>query len=210
MIKKILSYKEPIILSTGLSTLAEISKMVKLFKNNNKKFVLMQCTSQYPCKIEDIGINIIDIFKNKFKCSVGLSDHSGSIYPSLYAITKGAAIVEVHVGDKKDKNNPDSTSSISFDELSELVMARDLIHKMKTNPIKKLHLNKNLKGIKKFLLRVVLLNLQKKRDKFLVKMILFLKKPGTGIPESKVNLIVGKKLKNDVSNKKLLRLKNFY
>ncbi len=210
MIKKILSYKEPIILSTGLSTLAEISKMVKLFKNNNKKFVLMQCTSQYPCKIEDIGINIIDIFKNKFKCSVGLSDHSGSIYPSLYAITKGAAIVEVHVGDKKDKNNPDSTSSISFDELSELVMARDLIHKMKTNPIKKLHLNKNLKGIKKIFTKSCALKSSKKKGQILSKNDIIFKKPGTGIPESKVNLIVGKKLKNDVSNKKLLRLKNFY
>ena len=210
MIYKILDNNKPIILSTGLSTMKEISKMVKLFKIKKKKFILMQCTSTYPCNIDDVGINILDDFIKKFKCPVGLSDHSGSIYPSLYAMTKGASIIEVHVGDKKDKKNPDNTSSISFEELNELVKARNLIYRMKIRPIKKNKLNKKLKRIKQIFTKSCALKLSKKKGQILKKDDIIFKKPGTGIPESKVNLIIGKKLKSDVSNTRLLKLKNFY
>ena len=57
----------------------------------------------YPCRLKDIGINMIDVYKKKFNCYVGLSDHTGTIYPSLMAIAKGASLIEVHVGDKNDK-----------------------------------------------------------------------------------------------------------
>ncbi len=210
MIDKIISYNEPIILSTGLSTMNEISRMVKLFRKKKIKFIIMQCTSEYPCDLNNIGINILDDYKKKFKCLVGLSDHSGSIYPSLYAITKGASIVEVHVGDKKNKTNPDNTSSISFEELNELVKARNLIYKMRVNPVKKNKLSKNLKRIKKIFTKSCALKLSKKKGQILKKNDIIFKKPGTGIPESKVNLIIGKKLKNNVSNTRLLKFKNFY
>ena len=85
----------------------------------------MQCTSQYPLKLKEVGINILDTFK-KYKCLFGLSDHTGSIYPSIYAMCKGASIVEVHVGDKNEDKNPDSSSSISFEELKQLCKARKI------------------------------------------------------------------------------------
>ena len=116
----------------------------------------MQCTSLYPCNFKDIGINILDNYKNDLKCFYGLSDHSGSIYPSIFAMTKDASLIEVHVSIEKNLNNPDFHSSINIKELVELVKARDAIYEMKKNRITKSTLTKKLKLTKKFSLKVVL------------------------------------------------------
>ena len=209
LINKILKLKQPIILSTGLSTIREISNLVEQIKKRNNKIILMQCTSAYPCKFEEIGINVLDTYKNKFKCYVGLSDHSGSIYTSIYAMINGASMVEVHVGDKGDKKNPDHSSSLDYKDLEELVKARDIVYKMKINIIKKTKLSKKLKNTKKVFTKSCALKNSKKKGEIIEKSDITFKKPGTGIPESKVKLIIGKKLKNDVSNQKLLKLKDF-
>ena len=109
----------------------------------------MQCTSLYPCNFKDIGINILDNYKNDLKCFYGLSDHSGSIYPSIFAMTKDASLIEVHVSIEKNLNNPDFHSSINIKELVELVKARDAIYEMKKNRITKSTLTKKLKKLTK-------------------------------------------------------------
>ena len=106
LINKILATKKPIILSTGLSTLKEVKEKTKYLKRKNNSLILMQCTSLYPCNFKDIGINILDNYKNDLKCFYGLSDHSGSIYPSIFAMTKDASLIEVHVSIEKNLNNP--------------------------------------------------------------------------------------------------------
>ena len=63
MIDKIIKTKKPIIISTGLSKLDEIGIMIAKIKKNKSKFVLMQCTSQYPLKLKEVGINILDTYK---------------------------------------------------------------------------------------------------------------------------------------------------
>lgn len=209
LIEKIISYKEPIILSTGLSTLSEISKEVKKLQYKKKPFILMQCTSLYPCKLEDIGINMINDFKKKFNCFVGYSDHSGTVFPSLLAIANKASLLEVHVGDKNDKENPDNLSSISFKQLNELVVARNAFHKILSNPKDKKKLSTKLKKLKKIFTKSCALKNPKKVGQILKKSDIIFKKPGTGIPENKSSLIIGKKFVKDVSNNQLLKLSDF-
>ncbi len=209
LINKISNYKKPIILSTGLSTIDEITKLMKNLKNKKNSLILMQCTSLYPSSLKDIGINMLDVYKKKFKCLVGLSDHSGSIYPSLLAISKGASLIEVHVGDKQNKNNPDNSSSISFLELKTLVKARNAFHTMIKNPQYKKKLSPELKKIKKIFTKSCALKKPKKIGQILNKADLIFKKPGTGIPEQKAHLIIGRKFKKNVSEKRLLKINYF-
>ena len=207
LLKKIKQFHQPIILSTGLSTLNDISSILKKLDKN--KIILMQCTSMYPCRLEHIGINMIDVFKKRFKCFVGLSDHSGSIYPAIYAMTKGASLVEVHVGDKNDIKNPDHSSSLEFDDLLELVKARDIIFSLKKNPVKKTNLNYKLKKYKKIFTKSCALKISKKKGELIKKSDITFKKPGTGIPEHKIDMLFNKKLKKNVSNNRLLRKSDF-
>ncbi len=209
LLDKILKFKQPIILSTGLATLNDISNLIPKIKKKNSKLILMQCTSSYPCKIENIGVNVLKIFQKKFKCLVGLSDHSGSIYPSIYAMINGASLVEVHVGDKKNIKNPDNSSSLSFEELTELVKARDIIYILKKNNVDKTKLDKKLLENKQIFTKSCALRNSKKKGEILKKNDITFKKPGTGIPERNMNSIIGKKLIKDLSNNRLLKITDF-
>ena len=64
-------------------------------KSKNLDFALFQCTSSYPNKLENVGINIMQEYEKLFGCPVGLSDHSGKLSPSLYSIFNSYDILEV-------------------------------------------------------------------------------------------------------------------
>ena len=206
LINKILATKKPIILSTGLSTLKEVKEKTKYLKRKNNSLILMQCTSLYPCNFKDVGINILDTYKNDLKCFYGLSDHSGSIYPSIFAMAKDASLIEVHVSIEKNLNNPDLQSSISIKELVELVKARDAIYEMKKNRITKSKLTRKLKLTKKIFTKSCSLKKSKKKGDIIKKNDITFKKPGTGVPEKKAFLFYDKKLNKDLNQNVLLSL----
>jgi len=98
LIKKIAKTKKPMIISTGLSNLKEISKTVKIAKKYGcKDITLLYCVSNYPSNINDFNLNNLTILKKKFNCRVGLSDHSIGSGLSCMAIIKGAVVIEKHI-----------------------------------------------------------------------------------------------------------------
>lgn len=98
LVRKIAKTKKPMIISTGLSNLKEIEKTLKIAKKYGAKDVtLLYCVSKYPSNHLDFNLNNLEIYKKKFNCRIGLSDHSiGSLVPSI-AIAKGAVVIEKHV-----------------------------------------------------------------------------------------------------------------
>ena len=85
----------------------------------------------YPTKIENIGFNVIDEIKQKYNCKVGLSDHSGSIYPLVYGLSKELNLLEFHVTYHEKMFGPDNSSSINFEKLEQLTKFRDAFDKLK-------------------------------------------------------------------------------
>ena len=77
----------PILLSTGMMSFKEIIKMHRKLNSKSIKHAIFQCTSNYPVKLQNTGLNIIKQFRNKLNCQIGYSDHSGSIAPPLMALT---------------------------------------------------------------------------------------------------------------------------
>src|SRR5581483_6447391 len=86
----------PILLSTGMSRLSEIETAVRRIRDRGSYVTVMQCTSEYPCGPEKVGLNMLQVFRRRFACGVGLSDHSGTIFPGLAAATIGIDALEVH------------------------------------------------------------------------------------------------------------------
>ena len=103
----------------------------------------------YPTKFENIGFNIIDEIKKKYKCKVGLSDHSGSIYPLVYGLSKELNLLEFHVTFHEKMFGPDNSSSINFEKLKQLTKFRDAFDVLKKNKINKDKMSKKLKKTKK-------------------------------------------------------------
>ena len=122
LIEAIAKTKKPMIISTGLATLKEIKETVSICKKNGcKKIILLKCTSTYPSRPEDSNIKTIIDLKKKFKCEVGISDHTKGIGVALASISQGVSFIEKHFTlDRKD-GGVDSAFSLEPKEMKMLV-----------------------------------------------------------------------------------------
>ena len=118
LIKKISQTKKPIIISTGMASMEEIELAYRTAKNYGAKDItLLYCVSNYPSKNTDFNLNNIKILKNKFKCRVGLSDHSKDNRVAIAAIAAGAEVVEKHIALDKQKRGLDIEFSLKGKEI---------------------------------------------------------------------------------------------
>lgn len=137
MLERMSRTGKPIYISTGLATWTDIDDTVRRLKTWNANFTLMQCTTRYPSPVEEIGLNILTELHARYACPVGLSDHSGTIFPSIAATVLGASAIEVHVTFSREIFGPDVVASVTIDELSELVRGVRAVTKMLSNPVDK-------------------------------------------------------------------------
>ncbi len=209
LIEYMVQTKLPIILSSGLAQNIELKKILNMFNEKLVNYSLLQCTSKYPTPLEEIGLNVIEKYKKDYKCSVGLSDHSGTIWPGLAVVGKKIDIFECHVVFDKRMFGPDTKASITFEELKIIVDFRNNLKIMETHPNnKELDLKKMGKMRKTFGKSLALLN-DIKKGTVIKSEMLTAKKPGTGIPLASKKNIIGKKAKKDLYSNRLLSLSDF-
>lgn len=121
LVKKISQTKKPIIISTGMANLNEIETTVKTAKKNGAEDItLLYCVSNYPSQVSDFNLNNIKILKKKFKCKVGLSDHSIDNRVAIAAVACGAEVIEKHIALDNQKKGLDIEFSIKGKEISKL------------------------------------------------------------------------------------------
>jgi N-acetylneuraminate synthase len=196
---------KPIILSTGLAKRAEIEDAVALFRSKSLPFALLQCTTCYPCPLEEVGLNVIEEFRDEFRCPVGLSDHSGSIFPGLAALARGANLLEVHVTFHRGMFGPDAAASLTFDELKMLCAMRDALSIMDTHPVDKDKTAERLQGMRETFGRSLAPIRAVPAGAALTPEMLTFKKPGGGIPPEAIRRISGRRLARDVTPDRILR-----
>ncbi len=199
MLDQILATGLPIILSTGISPLTEIDAAVKRIKAKGVPLAILQCTTAYPCPPEKVGINLIPLFRDRYECAVGLSDHSGTIYPGLAAATLGIQVLEVHVTFSSEMFGPDVTSSITTTELRQLVEGIRFIEKMMANPVDKEVVAQDVKELRAAFTKSIVARKSLAAGTVLKADDLTLKKPGTGIPAARLPEIIGRRLKRPVA-----------
>ena len=120
----IAAYGEPIILSSGMSTLEEVEAALNVLRKNGAgEITLLQCNTEYPTPFEDANIRAMLTLKDKFGVSVGFSDHTMGIEAAIAAAALGASIIEKHFTLDKTMDGPDQVASIEPDELKALVQA---------------------------------------------------------------------------------------
>ncbi len=211
IINEILKKKDDgIIISSGMSTWIDLNRNYKLIsKKKGKNFAMLQCTTNYPSDFKNVGLNVITDMKKRFNCYIGLSDHTGSVFPSIAALSLGAEIIEIHVCISRKHKGVDINSSVTFEELKTICKARDSIYKMRQNPVNKNILNNIQKKNKKiFSKSIAIKNDLIKGDKIYISN-LTLKKPGTGFNEKYLKKITNKIAKKDLSAKRILMKGDF-
>jgi N-acetylneuraminate synthase len=204
MLDMIIATELPIILSTGMSPLSEIDYAVNRVKLRGVPLAVLQCTTAYPCPPEKVGINMIPLFKERYDCAVGLSDHSGTIYPSLAAAAIGIQVVEVHITFSREMFGPDVPASIVIHELRQLVEGIRFIEKMINNPVDKAVMAQNAKELRSMFTKSIVARRNLEAGMILTNEDVTLKKPGTGIPAKRLPKIIGRRLKRSIAADELI------
>jgi N,N'-diacetyllegionaminate synthase len=188
----------PFILSTGMSRLDEIDSAVARIQARKLLLAVLQCTSIYPCPAEQVGLNLIPLLHDRYGCPIGLSDHSGTVFPGLAAVTLGAEVLEVHVTLSHEMFGPDVTASVTTGELRQLVEGVRFIEAMQAHPVEKDGLANTLAPVRNAFTKSVVARVDLPVGTVLKAGDLTAKKPGTGIPAARLEELVGAQLRLSV------------
>lgn len=208
LLNRMIESRRPIILSTGMSNWDELDEAVKQIQREGNLLAVLQCTSAYPCPPEKVGLNMLEILQNNYKCPVGLSDHSGNIFAGLAAVTLGAEILEVHITLSREMFGPDVPASITTQELKQLVEGTRSIEKMLANPVNKEEIAAELAPLRQIFTKSVYAGSTIPAGTILRAEHLQLKKPGNGIPASKLSNLVGMRTRRDLEADELILLED--
>ena len=196
---------KPIILSSGMSDLAELDKAVDRVRRASVPLAVLQCTTAYPCPPERIGLNMIPFFRERYGCFVGLSDHSGTIYPGIAAATLGAEVVEVHVTMSRGMFGPDVPASVTIEELRWLVDGIRFVERMRANPVDKDVIARDMAPLRAIFNKSLVARERLAAGTVLTEAHLAMKKPGTGLPAERLPEIVGRVLRRNLEVDEQLR-----
>lgn len=123
LIRKVASTGKPLLISTGMATLAELDETVRCAREAGcRDLVLLKCTSTYPASPENSNVVTIPHLRELFGCDVGLSDHTMGLGAAVAAVAHGATVVEKHFTLNRADGGVDSTFSLEPGELRALVV----------------------------------------------------------------------------------------
>lgn len=199
LLEKIAQTGKPLLLSSGMSSFEELDITVAFLKSKKVDFSILQCTTAYPTKPEQYGFNVISELKDRYKVSVGFSDHSAKIATGIAAVALGAEILEFHVVFHRDLFGPDAIASLTMEETKQLVEAVNAIHVATTNPIDK-NTNESYLELKAIFEKSLAINKNLPKGHSITFDDLETKKPkGFGISAADFEKVLGKKLRTNKS-----------
>jgi len=188
---------KPLIMSTGMADMDEIQEAVDTAKKSGaEEIILLKCVSSYPAKPEEMNLKTIPDMKDRFKCPVGLSDHSLEIGASVCAVVLGAAIIEKHFTLSRKTKTPDSFFSLEPQELKDLVDNIRIAEKA----LGKVHYGLTDEEKKSMIFRRSLFVVKdvKAGEKVTNENIRSIR-PGCGLPMKYIEKVIGRTFKKDLS-----------
>lgn len=199
-LKKIDQYGRPVMLSTGMSNVAEIQESLAAFERS--PVYLLHCTSDYPAPLEDVNLMAIQTMHAAFGRITGYSDHTSGIEIAIAAAALGAKIVEKHLTLDQTLPGPDHKASLEPQDFASMVAAIRNVESARGNGVKRcMPSEESTRNIAR---KSIVMAADKQAGHVLTEADLFIKRPGTGIEPKFLYDFLGKRLKNNVSQDHLL------
>lgn len=191
-LRKIGAKKQPVILSTGMSFLADVERAFNILLDSGAKSVaLLHCTSNYPCPMNEVNLKAMLTLKAAFQCEVGYSDHTIGIEVPIAAVALGATIIEKHFTLDKEMDGPDHKASLDPQELTEMVRTIRNIEVALGDGIKRP--NKSEEETSKVVWKSIVATCKIEKGSVFSIKNLTVKRTGDGIPASFWDMVVGQK-----------------
>lgn len=195
LLDRIIKTGKPILLSSGMSSIQEMDRTIVYIKSANIPFAVLQCTSAYPCPPEKWGLGVIPLFRQRYDCPVGLSDHSGTIYSGLAAAAIGIDVLEAHITLSRDMFGPDVPASITTEEFTTMVNGIRQIQTSINTPFDKDQFSKDSESLRNLFTKSLVAKVDIPQGSLLCEENLTDRKPGTGIPATKLKDLIGRTVK---------------
>lgn len=195
LLERILEDGRPVILSSGMSPIAELDRAVELVLASGVELTVLQCTSAYPTPPEKLGLNLITDLRARYGLPTGLSDHSGTIYAGLAAAAIGIDLLEVHITFSRECFGPDVPASLTMEELRQLVDGIRYIEAAKANPVDKDGMAAEFAPMRDLFTKSIVARHALTEGSVLGAEDLAVKKPGTGLPASALPGLIGRRLR---------------
>ncbi len=196
LLEKLTKTGKPLILSTGMASLEEITYTVDFLKKNNAEFALLHCVSTYPAPFENLNLRFIQTLK-QFNVPVGYSSHERGIVMPIVALTLGASIIEKHITLDRTLPGPDHAASLEAVGIKKLI--RDIRNAEQA-----------LGSLEKSLSAMEIMNRQVLRKSLVAakpipsgsvvtREMIKVKGPGKGLSPQRIDDLIGTTLRRDLS-----------
>jgi N,N'-diacetyllegionaminate synthase len=208
MLELIAQTDKPIILSSGMSTWKELDEAVRIIQTFHNKITILQCTSEYPCAFENVGLNIMLEMRDRYNLAIGLSDHTLSNYSAFSAVSLGATLIEKHLTFSRKMYGSDARHSLEPTEFKDLVKGVDAIEKMLLSKVDKDLVANQMKEMKEVFQKSIVAACDIPEGQILGMEHLAFKKPGTGVPANRYKDILGRKTLSKIIKDEYLDIKD--
>ncbi|KPA10240.1 N-acetylneuraminate synthase [Candidatus Magnetomorum sp. HK-1] len=195
---------KPIIMSTGMATLAEVDEAVRAFRSirNDDQLILMQCTTNYPSLPEHANLKAIKTMESAFNLNVGYSDHTPTHTACIVAVALGAKVIEKHFTLDKELEGPDHSSSETPESLKKLVNnireAEQTLGKGHKEPVD-IEI-RNSKGMRRSIVAAKKLSI----GDIITNNCVEFKRPANGISPRFLNQLIGRKLRVNLEKNSII------
>ncbi len=194
----------PLILSTGMATLAEVATAMAVVEESGTPFALLQCVSNYPARLEEQNLRAIPAMAQAFGCPAGLADHTSGPWAAIAARGLGMCVLEKHITLDRTMAGPDHAASAEPDEFAELVLRLRQIEAALGDGIKRL--TPAEADVRRAARRSLFYATDLPQGHILCEADLAARRPGTGIAPDGAALLIGRPLRTAVSSGRIVSL----
>jgi len=193
LLERIARTGKPVLLSSGMSSWDELDRAVEVIRRRNRRLTVLQCTSEYPCPEERVGLNVLGELARRYGLPIGLSDHTLTNYAAFAAVTLGAVVVEKHLTLSRRMYGSDAKHSLEPEEFAELSRGIRAVERMLTHPVNKADVRR-YRVMKRTFQKSIVAVRDLPRGARITASSVALKKPGTGLPAARWAQVLGKRM----------------
>jgi N-acetylneuraminate synthase len=195
---------KPVLLSSGMSSWAELDTALNRVLRAHDRVTVLQCTSEYPCPHTAVGLNVMLEMRERYGLPVGLSDHTLDPYASLAAVALGASVIEKHLTFSRAMYGSDAAHSLEPAEFSELTKGIRSIATMLASPVDKDATAFRLREMKAIFEKSIVSLVDIPAGTVITTEMIGLKKPGTGLPAARTDDVIGSKALRDIARDSII------
>lgn len=190
--------QKPVLLSSGMSDWGELDAAVDTICRINTQLTVLQCTSSYPCPVEQVGLNVMGEMRSRYRLPVGLSDHTLTNYASFAAAALGADVIEKHFTLSRHLYGSDAAHSVELAQFRDLVAGIRAIETMRAADLDKDALGR-FAEMRRVFQKSIVAAVDIPVGALISASMLGVKKPGTGLNPARLGDVIGSRARRAIA-----------